>query len=30
MKEREIVASDIKRSGYTQHLIPVRLLTATV
>jgi hypothetical protein len=30
MKEREIVASDLQRSGYTERLIPVRELTATV
>jgi hypothetical protein len=30
MKKREIVASDLQRSGYTQRLIPVGGLTATV
>jgi hypothetical protein len=30
MKEREIVVSDLQRSGYTQRLIPVEQLTATV
>jgi hypothetical protein len=30
MKEREIAASDIQKSGYTQRLIPVGWLYATV
>jgi hypothetical protein len=30
MKEREIVASHLQRSSYTQRLVPVGRLTATV
>jgi hypothetical protein len=30
MKEREIVASDLQRSGFTQRLIPVGWLTVDV